>query len=84
MSLDIVQERQQAHDYIDRLPPTPLSAIRSLLEKMRDPVAHALDQAPYDEEPLDEEDRKAVAEADRWLSFNQPLSLSKTFLASSA
>ncbi len=35
------------------------------LEAFLDPVLHALDTAPADEEPLSIEDREAIAEAER-------------------
>ena len=34
MSIDIAQERQQAHAYFDKLAPAQLIALRSLLETM--------------------------------------------------
>jgi hypothetical protein len=56
MSLDVVQERQQAHAYLDRLPPAQLSAVRSLLETMLpDPVALALANVPAEDEEIGEE-----------------------------
>ncbi len=36
MSLDLQQERQQAHALLDQLPPAKLGAVRSLLEVMVD------------------------------------------------
>ncbi|MBC7335362.1 MAG: helix-turn-helix domain-containing protein [Clostridia bacterium] len=35
------------------------------LKAFLDPVLHALEKAPEDDEPLTEEDRKAVAEAEK-------------------
>lgn len=35
------------------------------LEAFLDPVLHALETAPEDDEPLTEEDRRAIAEAER-------------------
>ncbi len=72
---DVSKERQRAHAYLDRLPPTQLVAVRSLLETMLDPVAHALANAPFDDEPLTEEDRHAIAQADQWLEKNEPIPL---------
>jgi hypothetical protein len=75
MSLDVVHERQKAHAYLDLLPPTQLRAVSSLLETMLDPIAQVLANAPLDDEPFTEEDQQAVAEADQWLSNNEPISL---------
>jgi hypothetical protein len=75
-----VHERQQAHAYLDQLPPAQLSAVRSLLETMLDPVTQTLARAPIDDEPFTEQDRQAVGEADRWLQDNQPIPL-ETVLA---
>jgi hypothetical protein len=62
--------RQQAHELIDRLPETQLSALVGLLETIVDPVATALRNAPMDDEPETEEEKQAVAEARVWLQQN--------------
>jgi hypothetical protein len=77
---DLTAEREQAHAYLDKLTPAQLSAIRSLLESMLDPVARVLSRAPIDDEPFTEEDRQALAEADEWRKHNQPIPL-ETVLA---
>ncbi len=59
--------REQAHQLIDRLPETQISALAGLLETIVDPVAAALRNAPVDDEPESEEERQAVAEARAWL-----------------
>jgi hypothetical protein len=72
MSLDVVQERQQAHAYLDRLPPAQLSAVRSLLETMLpDPVSRALANAPLEDEEISEEEKQAVARSREWFENNQ-------------
>lgn len=73
MAIDLIHERQQAHAYLDRLPPEQLSAVRELLETMLDPVSRALANAPVDDEEVSEEEARAVAEADEWLMHNQPI-----------
>ncbi|MBV9294139.1 MAG: hypothetical protein JO145_01105 [Acidobacteriaceae bacterium] len=73
MAVDLAQQRQQAHAYLDQLPPAQLSAVRSLREAMVDPVAQAIAHAPVDDEPLSEEDRKALAEAQHWSRQNKPI-----------
>ncbi len=60
--------RQHAHQLIDRLPEPQISALVGLLETIVDPVAAALRNAPIDDEPETEEERRAVAEARDWLA----------------
>jgi hypothetical protein len=50
-------ERYQVHSLVDQLAPSQLSAVRSLLAVMLDPVANA----PIDDEPESNEERLAVA-----------------------
>ena len=64
------QERQQAHALLDHLSDTQVAAVRGLLETMLDPVARALANAPVDDEPVTEEEERAVAEAREWLKQN--------------
>jgi hypothetical protein len=59
--------RQNAHELIDRLPETQLSALVGLLETIVDPVGVALRNAPVDDEPETEEEKQGVAEARAWL-----------------
>jgi hypothetical protein len=73
MALDLAQQRQQAHAYLDQLPAAQLSAVHNLLESMVDPVAQAIAHAPVDDEPFTEEDRQAIAEADEWRRHNDPI-----------
>jgi hypothetical protein len=67
---DLAQERQQAHAFLDRLPPEQLAAVRGLLETMLDPIDRKLALAPLDDEPESEEERQAVAEAVESLKRN--------------
>jgi hypothetical protein len=73
MALDLVQERQQARAYLDRLPPEQLSAARSLLKTMLDSVSRALANAPVEDEEISEEEERAVAESREWLKHNRPI-----------
>jgi hypothetical protein len=58
--------KEHAHELIDRLPPTQLSAVVGLLEAMLDPVSRAVAGAPLDDEPETEQERQAVAESKTW------------------
>ena len=76
MSLNVLQERQQAHAYLDRLPPAQLSAVRSLLETMLpDPLSRALANAPAEDEEISEEEEQSVARSKEWFKNNQGTSL---------
>jgi hypothetical protein len=63
-------ERQQAHAYLDHLPEAQVAAVRGLLEAMLDPVSRALANAPVDDEPVTEEEERAVQEAREWFKHN--------------
>jgi hypothetical protein len=62
--------RQHAHQLIDRLPEPKLSALIGLLETIIDPVASALRDAPFDDEDETNEERTAVAKARHSLQSN--------------
>jgi hypothetical protein len=53
--------KQHAHELIDRMAPGQVSAVVGLLEIMLDPFARALANAPYDDEPVSEEEALQVA-----------------------
>jgi hypothetical protein len=55
--------KHHAHELIERLAPTQIAAVVSLLEVMLDPVAVALANAPYDDEPVSEEEAREIAAA---------------------
>jgi hypothetical protein len=55
--------KKQAHDLIDRLAPSQLSAVVNLLEVMVDPVSRSLAQAPLEDDPTSVEESAALDEA---------------------
>ncbi len=55
--------RRHAHQLIDRLPESQLSALVGLLETIIDPVTAALRDAPFDDEEETDQERAAIAEA---------------------
>lgn len=63
MPTDVIQDKQQVHELIDRLAPSQLVAVRGLLEAMLDPVARAIANAPAAAEPVTEEEKRALVEA---------------------
>ena len=62
--------RQHAHQLIDRLPEMQLSGLVQFLETIVDPVAAALHDAPFDDEPETELEKLAADEARGWLKDN--------------
>jgi hypothetical protein len=62
--------RQHAHQLIDRLPDSQVSALVGLLEAIVDPVTVSLRDAPLDDEEESAEERAAVAQARRSLADN--------------
>jgi len=65
------KEKQQAHELVDQLPPTQLKVVVRLLEEMLDPVSLSIANAPVEDEPLSEEEKKALDDAREWLKRNQ-------------
>jgi hypothetical protein len=53
-------EKQHAHELIDRMAPGQVAAVVSLLEVMLDPLARTLASAPYDDEPVSAEEAREV------------------------
>ncbi len=58
--------KHHAHELIERLGPTQVSAVVGVLEAMLDPVSRAIANAPMDDEPESEAERKAVAGSKGW------------------
>ena len=65
------KEKRQAHELVDQLPPRQLKVVVQLLEEMLDPVARSIANAPVDDEPLTEDEVKALDEAQAWLRRHQ-------------
>ncbi len=53
-------EKQHAHELIDRMAPGQVAAVVGLLEIMLDPLARTLASAPYDDEPVGAEEAREV------------------------
>jgi hypothetical protein len=56
-------ERQHAHELIDRMAPGQVAAVVNLLEIILDPLARTLARAPYDDEPVGQEEAREVETA---------------------
>ena len=55
--------KQEAHELIERISVSQASAVVTLITSMLDPVDRALANAPYDDEPVSEEEARDIAEA---------------------
>jgi hypothetical protein len=55
--------KQHAYELIDRMSTGQVSAVVGLLEAMLDPVSIALANAPYDDEPVSDEEARDIAES---------------------
>jgi hypothetical protein len=65
--------RDHAHELIDRLAPTQLSALVGLLEAMLDPVSFAIANADFDDQSLSAGAEKALEEAREWSKHNEAI-----------
>jgi hypothetical protein len=73
METDVTQERQQAHALLDMLPVEKLTAVVHLLQAISDPVARSLANTPIDDEPISEEEIRAVEASKEWLKDHAPI-----------
>jgi hypothetical protein len=62
MATNVIQDKQQVHELLERLAPSQLHAVRGLLEAMLDPVARSIAHAPLEDEEITPE---MAAELDR-------------------
>jgi glutamine synthetase len=70
--MDGATEKHHAHELIERLPESQIAtAVRFLEFMLLDPVARTIANAPIDDEPVTEEEEKALAEAREWLKHNK-------------
>ena len=68
--MSITNDKEHAHELIERLPHTQVAAVVGLLEAMLDPASYAIAHAPIDDEPATVEEKKALDEAHEWLKHN--------------
>lgn len=64
-------EKQRAHELIDRLGPKQTSAVVGLLEFLVDPVSRAIRNAPIEDEPLTAAEEEAMNQSREWLKHNK-------------
>jgi hypothetical protein len=77
METDVIQERQRAHALLDTLPAEKLTAVVHLLRAISDPVARDFAKVPIEDEPISEEETRAVEASQEWLKHNEPISHEK-------
>jgi len=64
-------DKQLAHELIERLDPSQVSEAIGMLESLIDPVAHAIANAPLDDERLSTAGEKGLDEAREWSKHNK-------------
>jgi hypothetical protein len=64
------ETRQHVHSLVDQLPPAQLVIIEGLLSVMLNPVAHSLANAPVDDEPLTDDEARAIRRSEAWFEKN--------------
>ena len=68
-------EKEHAHELIERLPVDRIPTVVRFMEFMLlDPVSRSLATAPIDDEPLTEEEARAIEASKEWLRHNQGIS----------
>jgi hypothetical protein len=65
--------KEHAHELIERLAPSQVSAVIGMLEAPLDPVSRAIANAPIDDEPLTAAEEKALNEACEWSKHNKSI-----------
>lgn len=68
-------DKQHAYRLLDRLDPGQFEAVVRLLEVMTDPAAASIRNAPIDDEPVTEEEERAVAASKEWFRNNPGIPL---------
>ncbi len=63
-------DKQHAYRLLDQLDPSQLEAVIRLLEVMTHPTAASIGNAPIDDEPITEEEERAVAASKEWFQRN--------------
>jgi len=66
-------EKRQAHELIERLPATQLSAVVGLLEAMLDPVSRAIARAPSTTNQSRRKRRKRSRKRAKWSKRNKSI-----------
>lgn len=62
------ETKEQAHELIEQMAASQVYAVVNLLEVMLDPVSRSIANAPFEDEPISEEENRAVAASKAWLA----------------
>lgn len=65
------EQKQHAHDLVDRLDAGQLDAVVRLLQVMTDPVVRAIANAPIEDELISEEEIQAVDASKEWAKTHE-------------
>ncbi len=71
------EQKQHAHELVERLDAGQLDAVVRLLEVMTDPVARSLGNALIEDEPASQEEIRDLEAAREWLEIHDPISHEK-------
>jgi hypothetical protein len=69
--------KEHAHELIERMAPGQVAVVVNLLEIILDPVARSLAKAPVEDEPVSDEENRAVTASKTWLKNNEPIANEK-------
>lgn len=67
-----VPTKGRAHELIDCRSPSQISSVVGILETMLGPGTHAVHEAPFEDEAINEE--RTVAESKEWRKTKEPIS----------
>jgi hypothetical protein len=73
MATATINAKQEAHELIDSMAPSQLTAAVGLLRGIVDPEAQRLARIPFEDELISEEEERAAAAAKEWLKHNEPI-----------
>ena len=68
MATAATNPKQEAHELIERISVAQASAVVTLITSMLDPVDRAIANAPFEDEPISDEENRAVAASKAWLA----------------
>jgi hypothetical protein len=69
----VANTKEHAHELIERMAPGQVAIVVGLLEIILDPVARSLAKAPFEDEPISDDETLAVANSKTWLKNNEPI-----------
>jgi hypothetical protein len=67
------EQKQHAHELVDRLDAGQLEALVRLLEVMIDPVSPNIENIPVEDESISDEETRAVETSKAWLKDREPI-----------